>query len=82
MKFWINSTFFFKVVFKLDVNDVNVLSKISGINNEILEEIKLLNKGEAMVTFNNNNTRILIEATNYEKELIEGDNNKNISGFK
>lgn len=73
---------FFKVVFKLDFNDVNVLSKISGINNEILEDIKLLNKGEAMVTFNNNNTRILIEATNYEKELIEGDNNKNISGFK
>ena len=35
-----------------------------------------------MVAFNNNNTRILIEATNYEKELIEGDNNKNISGFK
>ncbi len=73
---------FFKVVFKLDFNDVNVLSKISGIDNEILEEIKLLNKGEAMVAFNNNNTRILIEATNYEKELIEGDNNKNISGFK
>lgn len=73
---------FFKVVFKLDFNDVNVLSKISGIDNEILEEIKLLNKGEAMVAFNNNNTKILIEATNYEKELIEGDNNKNISGFK
>ena len=69
-------------MFKLDFNDVNVLSKISGIDNEILEEIKLLNKGEAMVAFNNNNTRILIEATNYEKELIEGDNNKNISGFK
>lgn len=69
---------FFKVIFKLDFNDISVLNKISGINHEILESINLLDKGESLIMFNNNSTKLFIQASNYEKELIEGDNNRYI----
>ena len=67
---------FFKAIFKLDFNDISVLNKISGINHEILESINLLDKGESLIMFNNNSTKLFIQASNYEKELIEGDNNR------
>lgn len=69
---------FFKVIFKLDFNDISVLNKISGINHEILESINLLDKGESLIMFNNNSTKLFIQASNYEKELIEGDDNRYI----
>ena len=69
---------FFKAIFKLDFNDISVLNKISGINHEILESINLLDKGESLIMFNNNSTKLFIQASNYEKELIEGDNNRYI----
>ena len=69
---------FFKVIFKLDFNDISVLNRISGINDEILESINLLDKGESLIMFNNNSTKLFIQASNYEKELIEGDNNRYI----
>lgn len=64
---------FFKVMFRLDFKDVKVLKEISGINNEILEKISFLNKGQCTFLFNNNIMQLSIEASNYEKELIEGE---------
>lgn len=72
---------FFKVIFKLDFNDINTLNKISGLNREILDNINLLEKGESLISFNNNNTKLIIEANNFEKNLIEGDSYKDISCF-
>lgn len=72
---------FFKVIFKLDFNDINTLNKISGLNREILDNINLLEKGESLISFNNNNTKLIIEANNFEKNLIEGDSYKDISSF-
>lgn len=72
---------FFKVIFKLDFNDINTLNKISGLNREILDNINLLEKGESLISFNNNNTKLIIEANSFEKNLIEGDSYKDISSF-
>lgn len=69
---------FFKVIFKLDFNDISVLNNISGINNEILESINLLDKGQSLIMFNNSSTKLLVQASDYEKELIEGGNNRYI----
>lgn len=64
---------FFKVIFKLDFNDINVLNKLSGITNDVLDDINLLDKGESLIIFNNNNMKLNIEANEYENSLIKGD---------
>ena len=66
---------FFKVIFRLDFSDIEILSNISGINNQMLENVNTLDKGQAQFIFNNNILKLLIEANEYEKELIEGDVN-------
>lgn len=70
---------FFKVIFRLDFSDIEVLNKISGIDNKILENVNMLDKGESLLLFNNNNIKLLIKANNYEEELIKGEENEYFS---
>ena len=71
---------FFKVIFRLDFSDIDILSNISNINTDMLENVNMLDKGQAQFIFNNNILKLLIEANDYEKELIEGDVNGHFSG--
>lgn len=73
---------FFKVIFKLDFNDINILDKVSGITNEVLDKISMLDKGESLIMFNNSNTKLIVQASEYEKEIIEGGSNGYISSTK
>lgn len=70
---------FFKVIFRLDFSDIEVLNRISGIDNKILENVNMLDKGESLLLFNNNNIKLLIKANEYEEELIKGDENEYFS---
>ena len=70
---------FFKVIFRLDFSDIEILSNISGINSQMLENVNSLDKGQAQFIFNNNILKLLVEANEYEKELIEGDMNGHFS---
>ena len=70
---------FFKVIFRLDFSDIEILSNISGINSQMLENVNTLDKGQAQFIFNNNILKLLVEANEYEKELIEGDMNEHFS---
>lgn len=73
---------FFKLIFRLDFKDISLLNKISGINNEIFESINYLDKGQSVLLFNNNLMKIVIEASEYEKKLIEGENNGYFNSFE
>ena len=66
---------FFKVIFRLDFSDIELLSKISGINNDLLENVNLLDKGEAVLFFSNNNIKLCIKASKYEMSIIKEEQN-------
>lgn len=70
---------FFKVLFRLDFSDIEVLNKISGIDDRILKNVNLLEKGESLLLFNNNNIKLSIKASNFERELIKGDKDEYFS---
>lgn len=70
---------FFKMIFRLDFQDLEVLNKISGFNKNTLDNVNSLDKGQGLLLFNNNNIKLLIEASEYEKKLIEGEKNEYIS---
>ena len=70
---------FFKIIFRLDFSDIEILNKISGIDEKILENVNLLDKGESLLLFNNNNIKLQIKANNYEQQVIKGDENEYFS---
>lgn len=70
---------FFKAIFRLDFRDIEVLSKISGINNDLLENVNLLDKREAILFFSNNNIKLSIKPSEYEETIIKGEQNEYFS---
>ncbi|MDD4375285.1 MAG: DUF87 domain-containing protein [Clostridia bacterium] len=63
---------FTKIFFKLEYIDVESLYKIGIIDNEKIENIKMLSRGEAFMTVGNEYMNIKIEANKMEKRLIGG----------
>ncbi len=64
---------YFKVIFRLDFSDIDILNKINGVNKNMLESVSLLDKGECLLLFNNNIIKLLVKTNEYEKKLIQGD---------
>ncbi|MDD3303340.1 MAG: DUF87 domain-containing protein [Clostridia bacterium] len=61
----------FKLFFKLDFSDIDILSKLSCINSNIINSISKLDKGQALIVFSNNTFIINIKSNEYEKEIID-----------
>lgn len=70
----------FKIFFKLNFTDIEFLEKIGVLNNEISSQIKYLNKGQAIVIFNNSYIKINIKSSKTEESIIKGAINDNYSG--
>ncbi len=68
----------FKVFFKLEYSDSEVLSKLNVIAKDTLKDVSRLEKGSMLLGFCNNNTVLKVKASNYEDEIIEGENNEYI----
>ena len=56
-----------------------ILYKIPIRDNKILENVNMLDKGESLLLFNNNNIKLHISSNNYENKLIKGDENEYFS---
>ncbi len=63
---------FTKVFFKLEYIDMESLYKIGIIDNEKIEVIKMLSRGEAFMTVGNEYMNIKIEANEMESRLVGG----------
>lgn len=73
----------FKVFFKLDFSDLEILKKLSLINKESLNNLLRLDKGQAFISLKNNNVILNIKANEYENELIKkGGYNENFNSFR
>ncbi len=73
----------FKVFFKLDFSDLEILQKLSLINKENLDNILRLDKGQAFIGFKSNNIILNIKANEYEDELIKkGGYNEDFNSFR
>ena len=73
----------FKVFFKLDYSDLEILKKLSLINKENLNNLLRLDKGQAFISLKNNNVILNIKANEYENELIKkGGYNENFNSFR
>lgn len=63
----------FKIFFKLEYSDTEILSKLNIMNSDNLLEISRLEKANMLLGFCNNIAVLKIKASEYEKYLIEGD---------
>ncbi|MDO4282160.1 MAG: ATP-binding protein [Clostridia bacterium] len=63
----------FKMFFKVDYLGSEILKKLGVINSVEINELMKLDKGEAVISFKNNITTLNIKASEYERNLIEGD---------
>lgn len=60
-----------KALFKMDWADIEVLEKMN-LKKEAIEQIKMLDKGNAYIMLDNANFVLNIEASGYEHKIIEG----------
>ncbi len=70
----------FKIFFKLEFSDNEVLKKLNIINDLVLEEILRLEKRNAIMTLNNNIVSLNIKSNDIERKIILGSIDENISG--
>lgn len=63
----------FRMFFKLNYSDVNILKKIGVLDESLNEEIYSLNKGQASLFLNNCNIVLDIKANKFEENIIKGD---------
>lgn len=61
-----------KCLFKMEWQDLEILEKILN-KRDVLDEVKKLMRGNALVSMGNTNFSLQVEATKYEHELIEGE---------
>lgn len=64
----------FKVIFKTEFEDSQVLNKVIKVENEVLSALK---KGEAFLVINKNNVHIQIHANNFERIILNEDDFSN-----
>jgi len=64
---------FTKVYFKMEYLDIDNLKKLIVDKNNIMEKIKQLKRGFAIVDYGGNIFELQVLASNYENRLIEGD---------
>lgn len=64
---------FTKVYFKMEYLDIDNLKKLIVDKNNIIEKIKQLKRGFAVVDYGGNIFELEVLASNYENKLIEGD---------
>lgn len=69
----------FKVFFKLEYSDTEILTKLNIMTKENLLEISRLEKGNMLLGFCNNIALLKVKTSKYENEIIEGTKNENIS---
>jgi type IV secretory pathway VirB4 component len=62
----------FKMFFKLDFADLEILQKLSIINDDIITKISKLDKGQALMGFKSNSVFLNIKSNEYEDKLIKG----------
>ncbi len=62
-----------KVLFKMEWQDIEMFERMLQ-SAKIAGEIKALSRGNAYVSMGNSNFNLEVKATNYEHELIEGEN--------
>lgn len=62
----------FKIFFKFEFSDSNILEKLNIITKENLDKITRLEKGSMLLGFCNNTAILKVKASNYEDEIIEG----------
>lgn len=65
-----------KTFFSLEEENINLLSKYSNLSEKEKIEIKSLRKGECLTIVGNEHILLNIEASEYEKSIIEGGKNK------
>lgn len=62
----------FKIFFKLEYSDLEILDKFNVLNEETLTKISSLNKGNMFISFNSNKAFLKVIANDFEKEMIGG----------
>lgn len=62
----------FKMFFKLDFSDLEILEKLSLMNTDSLSNISKLDKGQVFLGFKNNNVILNVKSNEYEEQLIKG----------
>ena len=63
----------FKLFFKLEFSDSEIMEKLNVITKENLDKIVRLEKASMLLGFCNNTAILKVKASNYENEIIEGD---------
>lgn len=71
----------FKLYFKMEYSDLEVLKNLSVIQKADVVNISKLPKGSMFLTFEDNNVKIKITASDYEKDLLKEDLDDNNSTF-
>jgi type IV secretory pathway VirB4 component len=66
---------FFKIFFKMEYSDTEILSKIGVLNLNELNEIARLKKGSMIISLHSNIINLDIKSNEYEDRLIKGDEN-------
>lgn len=64
----------FKIFFKFDFSDMEILKKLSVLNDKIINQILRLDKKQMILSFKNNSKVLDVKVIDYEKNIIE--NNK------
>lgn len=62
----------FKMFFRMDYFNSEVLKKIAILNETNIEKVLKLDKGECIIHFKNNITTLQIKASQYEEDLMKG----------
>ena len=69
----------FKVFFKLEFADSEILKKLNIIDDKILNEMSRLDKKMAIITLNNNIVTINIKSSDIERKIILGKKDEDFS---
>ena len=72
----------FKLFFKLDYEDTEILQKLTIMNENTLNEIFNLEKGQVLLFINNYYFCINVKANDYEYKILGEENDENISSFE
>lgn len=72
----------FKVFFKFDYCDKEILEKLNVLKSTTLKNILRLNKTNCILMFSNNTVSLNIKSNKYEGELIEGVSNEDFNSIR
>lgn len=61
----------FKMLFKLDYSEFDVLNRLSTLTTETIKNLASIEKGQAILLFKNNSLKLNIKASRYENDIIK-----------